>query len=174
MYLGDGCISKHPRAHKLRIPLDASYPGIVQECVAAIRAVRPANRVWVGKHGNDRCAEVSSYYTHWPCLFPQHGAGRKHLRSITLVRWQQRLVAQAHEQFVRGLIHSDGCRIIANDRGRLTVRYHFANRSEDIKRLFCASLDALLVHWTRPCDRQIAIYRKASVEILDQFVGPKY
>ncbi len=51
--------------------------------------------------------------------------------------------------------------------------YHFANLSEDIKRLFCSSLDALGVRWTRPCDRQIAIYRKDSVAMLDRFIGAK-
>jgi hypothetical protein len=40
-------------------------------------------------------------------------------------------------------------------------------------RLYCESLDALGVRWTRPCDKQIAVYRKASVAILDQFIGPK-
>ena len=67
--------------------------------------------------------------------------------------------------FIRGLIHSD--------RGVASVRYHFSNRSEDIKRIFCDSLDALGITWTRPCNRQIAISRKASTAFLDEFVGPK-
>jgi hypothetical protein len=78
-----------------------------------------------------------------------------------------------HEDFLRGLIHSDGCRIVANDRGVKSLRYHFSNKSEDIKDLYCRSLDALGVGWTRPCGRQIAVYRKASVAILDQFIGPQ-
>jgi hypothetical protein len=52
-------------------------------------------------------------------------------------------------------------------------RYAFSNKSEDIKRLFCESCDALGVRWTRPSDCQIAIYRKESVARLDEFVGPK-
>ena len=87
--------------------------------------------------------------------------------------WQEKLVAAHRESFVRGLIHSDGCRIIANDRGNPSVRYHFSNLSEDIKGLYCESLDALGVRWTRPCDKQIAVYRKDSVAILDTFIGPK-
>jgi hypothetical protein len=27
------------------------------------------------------CTEVASYSKHWPCLFPQHGPGRKHAGS---------------------------------------------------------------------------------------------
>lgn len=75
--------------------------------------------------------------------------------------------------FLRGLIHSDGCRIVANDRGAASTRYHFSNRSEDIKWLFCNSLDLIGVRWTRPSDRQIAIYRKDAVACLDEFIGPK-
>jgi hypothetical protein len=173
MYLGDGCLSKHPRAFKLRIVLDAKYPGIIAECVAAIQVVRPGRPVWRGKHGSNRCVEISNYWQHWPCLLPQHGPGKKHLRPIELEPWQAEIVAARHHLFVRGLIHSDGCRIVANDRGRLTARYHFSNRSEDIKALFCRSLDAIDVRWTRPSDRQIAIYRKDSVARLDRFIGPK-
>ena len=75
--------------------------------------------------------------------------------------------------FLRGLIHSDGCRVVANDRGRLAPRYLFSNRSEDIKGLFCDSLDALGVRWTRPSEMQFAVYRNDSVAILDRFIGPK-
>jgi len=82
-----------------------------------------------------------------------------------------------HEAFIRGLIHSDGTRIIATERKgsyvRRAPRYAFSNRSEDIKALFCRSCDALGIRWTRPSNRQIAIYRKESVARLDEFVGPK-
>jgi len=113
------------------------------------------------------------YWNHWPCLFPQHGPGRKHERRIALASWQQAIVTREPQAFIRGLIHSDGCRIVANDRGRASPRYHFSNLSEDIKRLYCDSLDALGIPWTRPCAKQIAVYRLSAVEILDTFVGPK-
>src|SRR5436190_990429 len=61
----------------------------------------------------------------------------------------------------------------ANDRGNLCPRYHFSNLSEDIKRLYRESLVVLGVRWTRPSSKQIAVYRKESVRILDQFIGPK-
>ena len=113
------------------------------------------------------------YSNHWPCLLPQHGPGRKHQRRIALAAWQEDILDGYHREFVRGLIHSDGCRIVANDRGVKSIRYHFSNKSDDIKALYCKSLDALGVRWTRPCDRQIAVYRKDSVAILEQFIGPK-
>jgi hypothetical protein len=173
VYLGDGCISRHPRAHRLRLTLDASYPGIVKQCATALEVIRPGKRAWMGWHGGPGCMEVSMYWKHWPCLFPQHGPGRKHLRPIRLEPWQGAIVVGNPHLFVRGLIHSDGCRIVANDRGRPSPRYHFSNLSEDIKRLYCLGLELLGVEWTRPCDRQIAVYRKASVAILDRYVGPK-
>jgi hypothetical protein len=63
--------------------------------------------------------------------------------------------------------------VIATDRGVRSVRYHFSNRSEDIKSLFCQALDSLSIRWTRPSQREIAIYRRDAVARLDQFVGPK-
>jgi hypothetical protein len=173
VYLGDGCISRHPRSHRLRLTLDAAYPGIIGQCVTALQVIGPGKKAWTGQHGGPNCTEVSMYWQHWPCLFPQHGPGRKHLRPIRLEPWQGAIIIDHPHLFVRGLIHSDGCRIVANDRGRPSPRYHFSNRSEDIKRLYCLAFTLLGAQWTRPCDQQIAVYRKASVAILDRFVGPK-
>jgi hypothetical protein len=177
MYLGDGCISAGRRdVWRLRIVLDAAYPGIVEECRQAIAAVRPANRIAVYRRRDSRCVEVSMYWKGWPWLLPQHGPGPKHLRKIELVPWQAAIVASNHEAFLRGLVHSDGCRYVAHERkagrDRYSVRYAFCNRSDDIKRLFCLSCDALGIRWTSTA-KQISVYRKDSVAILDGFIGPK-
>lgn len=175
LYLGDGCISRHPRAWRLRITLDAKYPAIVERCRHAIDKLMPEmpeQRARVLPR-SDGCAEVWLCSKHWPCLFPQHGPGRKHLRPIRLEPWQQLLVDQATEEFVLGLIHSDGCRVVANDRGVRSIRYHFSNRSEDIIGLFTAALDALDIPWTRSTKYIVSIYRKAATARLDSFIGPK-
>ncbi|HZU47663.1 MAG TPA: LAGLIDADG family homing endonuclease [Mycobacterium sp.] len=172
LYLGDGCVSRHPRTWRLRIVLDAKYPGIIESCREAINLLMPGQRAATLLR-SDRCTEVSLYSTHWPCLFPQHGPGKKHLRPIRLEEWQQVLVKQATEEFIRGLIDSDGCRVVAKDRGVRSVRYHFSNRSDDIRGLFCAALDDLGIPWTTPGKYQVAVYRKAAVARLDEFVGPK-
>jgi hypothetical protein len=84
MYLGDGCLSAHPRGvFKLRISLDARYPGIAEECERAIRAVMPRNRIGYVGYGTWR--ELFTYSKSWPCLFPQHGPGRKHEHSFANV-----------------------------------------------------------------------------------------
>lgn len=173
LYLGDGCISATPRTFKLRIFMDAAYPRIVKECALVMEAVVPGKRAHISARKDARCIVVATYWNHWPCLFPQHGHGKKHERTIELVDWQQRIVDQAPEQLVKGLIESDGCRIIANDRGVASTRYHFSNLSDDIKRIYCSALDRLEIPWTRPCAKQVAVYRKTAVARLDEFVGPK-
>jgi hypothetical protein len=122
---------------------------------------------------SDNCTEVLLYSKHWPCLFPQHGPGKKHLRPIRLEPWQELLVKQVTEEFIRGLIDSDGCRVVANDRGVRSVRYHFSNRSSDIRGLFTNALDDLGIPWTRSSKYVIAVYRKTATARLDEFVGPK-
>src|SRR5918996_654744 len=73
VYLGDGCISTHPRGvYRLRLTLDAAYPRIVDEAARAMGTVIPSSRV--GKILRPGCVEVSSYSKGWPCLLPQHGA----------------------------------------------------------------------------------------------------
>jgi hypothetical protein len=172
LYLGDGYISRCPRTFRLRITLDAKYPKIVDRCGKAINTLMPGRQPGT-LHRSDHCVEVYLCSKHWPCLFPQHGPGKKHTRSIRLEPWQEVLIKQATEEFVRGLIDSDGCRVVANDRGVRSVRYHFSNRSEDILGLFTAALDDLDIPWTRSTRYIVSIYRKAATTRLDEFVGPK-
>ena len=178
MYLGDGCISLHPRgAWKLRVTLDAAYPGIISECASAIRVITPRSQAHVVKRRRERCVEVYSYWKHWPCYLPQHGRGPKHSRPIVLTRWQETIVAAHVEPFLRGLIHSDGTRIVATERkgryARRAPRYAFSNRSEDILGIFRTACELAGVHCTRASQKQIAVYSKAAVARLDEFVVPR-
>jgi hypothetical protein len=177
IYLGDGYLCPRPRGvWQLRITLDSAYPGIVRECLSAVEAIAPG-KAYVLRRRHDRAVEVSKYWKHWTCLIPQHGPGPKHTRSIVLTGWQWRIVAAHVEPFLRGLIHSDGTRIVATERKRRYVRraprYAFKNRSEDILQLFGAACGVAGVHFTRASPTQIAVYRKDSVAILDRFIGPK-
>lgn len=171
LYLGDGSIARNPRVWRLRITLDKKYPTIIDRCRRAIEILMPGQPT--GTVARVGCIDVSSYSKHWPCLFPQHGPGKKHTRRIALEPWQQALVDQATEEFIIGLIHSDGCRVVANDRGVRSIRYHFSNRSEEILGLFTAALDKLGIPWTRSSKYIVSIYRKAATARLDEFVGPK-
>ncbi|MFC3576266.1 transcriptional regulator [Streptomyces yaanensis] len=185
LYLGDGCISPHHRGvYFMRVVLDNAWPGIINACEAAMRAVRPDNSIFrVRKQG---CVAVSGASKHWPCLFPQHGPGMKHNRKIALEPWQEAIVDTHPWEFIRGLMHSDGCRItnwtektVAGVRKRYEYpRYFFSNKSDDIRKLFTDTLDKVGVEWTtlaRGSDPfNISIARKASVTLLDTHVGPKY
>jgi hypothetical protein len=171
LYLGDGSISRNGRVWRLRITLDKKYPPIIDRCRQAIEVLMPGQRTGIVQRVG--CLDVSLYSKHWPCLLPQDGPGTKHSRQIMLEPWQQALVEQATEEFIIGLIHSDGCRVVANDRGVRSIRYHFSNRSEDILDLFTAALDTLEIPWTRSTKYIVSIYRKAATARLDEFVGPK-
>ncbi|MEV8533042.1 helix-turn-helix domain-containing protein [Streptomyces sp. NPDC051211] len=181
LYLGDGCISPHPRGgHHLRIACADAWPGLIDLCREAIRAVRPDDSVYVLQRQG--CVAVTSYGRHWTCLFPQHGPGKKHERRIALEPWQQEIVDAHPWKLVRGLIHSDGCRITnwteRNGKRYEYPRYFFTNRSDDIRRLLTDTLDRLGVAW-KSCTRygkpyNISVARKASVALMDVHVGPKY
>lgn len=174
LYLGDGSISTHARGvFRLRITMDVAHPGIIQSTADAMRDIR-MGRVHVGRRINQQCVDVSSYWKSWPCLLPQHGAGKKHARPIRLVDWQRVLVDRSPEQLLRGLIHSDGHRFLNTGRDGWTCpRYGFHQVSDDIRGIFCDAADAIGVHWTRAGKHLIYVSRKADVARLDQFIGPK-
>ncbi len=117
--------------------------------------------------------EVHAYSKSWPCLFPQHGPGKKHERKIELVDWQEDLVALVPGLLLRGLLHSDGCRFMnTGSFGWECPRYVFTNFSDDIKEIFCDACNRLGLHWTL-APKSIYVSRKADVARLDGFVGPK-
>ncbi|MGI8414572.1 MAG: transcriptional regulator, partial [Solirubrobacteraceae bacterium] len=92
---------------------------------------------------------MSCYSKIWPCLFPQHGPGKKHERPIVLAEWQQELIDRCPEQLVHGLIHSDGCRFQNTGRCNWSwPRYAFAQTSDDIRDIFCRACDRLGLRWT--------------------------
>jgi hypothetical protein len=125
---------------------------------------------------------VKSYSKHWPCLFPQHGPGRKHLRKIELEQWQSVIVRKYPSEFARGLFHSDGWRGVNRVRRRLAggdrryeyPRYMFCNESADILRLCGEILDLLGVAWRYSRRNVISVARREAVARLDEFVRPKY
>lgn len=128
------------------------------------------------------CTEVKSTSKHWPCLFPQHGPGKKHDRKIELAPSQHTIVAGHPGDFVRGLFHSDGWRGVNRVRGRLAdgdrwyeyPRYMFSNESKDILCLCGEALDMLGVAWRFSRRNAISVARRDAVARLDEFVGPKY
>jgi hypothetical protein len=178
IYLGDGCLTAHKRGvFRLEIALDGVYPGIVAECEAATSLVMPSNRVMVKPRAGDRAVDVTAYSKHWRCLFPQHGPRHKHHRRIELVDWQRAIADRYPHRLLRGLIHSDGCRVINKvkhpKKAYSYPRYQFSNRSADIRAIFSECCDKLGIEWRQMNRHNISVARAESVARLDQFVGPK-
>lgn len=176
-YLGDGCLIRYPRAHRLQIACCDDYPGIKDEVEASIAAVLPTTRV--GRTPSTGCTYIGSYSKAWPCLFPQHGSGRKHEREIRLTDWQIEHCEREPGMLLRGLIHSDGSRCInrvtapATGKCYAYPRYFFDNRSDDILLIFGAACDRVGVRYRWGSDTSLSVARRADVAVLDRLVGPK-
>lgn len=120
-----------------------------------------------------RAVEISCYSRRWPLLFPQHAPGRKHERRIVLADWQREIVDEHPQELLRGLIHSDGCRVLNRVNGKDYPRYFFTQVSDDIRRLFSAACRRVGVEYTWSNWKTVSIARASSVALLDSFVGPK-
>jgi hypothetical protein len=190
LYLGDGYIGTISKGvDYLTIACCDTWPGLIDACEAALARVFPVSVFRVQRQG---CTEVKAGSKHWRCVFPQHGKGHKHARPIKLEPWQSEIVNTHPEAFVRGLIHSDGCRTINRIRRKTPQgdethyeypRYHFTNASTDIVGLFTDALDLLGIAWKSHVNRNepryrdttiVSISRRDAVARLDSFVGPKY
>ena len=178
-YLGDGGIYEHRgQVHRLVIFGDARYTDVAHDVATAMSTVAPHVAVKHQHRGPERtCLTTYAYSRSWPCLFPQHGRGPKHLRTIDLVDWQSRITRAYPEALIRGLVHSDGCRSVntvrSADREYPYFRYQFSNRSADIRGIFCQHLDLLDIPWRQMNAVTISVARREAVARLDEFIGPK-
>lgn len=133
--------------YTLSISCCDAWPGLKEQARSAMSAVMPTSSVFTIRQIG--CSKVKSASKQWPCLFSQHGPGRKHERRIELEPWQQEIADAYPGDFARGLFHSDGWRGV--NRVRRPVgdgerwyeysRYLFVNRSADIHRLCGEALD---------------------------------
>jgi hypothetical protein len=181
LYLGDGHLVRCRRGvFKLSIVQDSRYPGLIEECRLAMQTVKPGSRPHLRRR--EGCTSIEAYSKQWACVFPQHGPGVKHQRMIRLETWQREIIEADPRPFLRGLFHSDGCRvtnwtvrIVAGQPKRYEYpRYFFSNRSEDILGLCMWALDLLRIAWRRNGEWSISVARRGAVAHLDEFVGPKF
>lgn len=184
IYLGDGHITLRPNGQTpfLRVSLDAAYPGIIDECQSAMAITSLGRRATVLSPNSSQVRIVQSVWKGWPEALPQHGRGPKHKRAIVLADWQREVVDAHPGAFVRGLIHSDGCRTINRFKvplpsGRVKEyaypRYFFSNLSSDIRGLFVDACDALGIQTTKSSHRNVSVSQRKSVAVLEEIVGPK-
>lgn len=178
-YLGDGCISRHARYYVLRMSCDAKYPGIIADVERSMACVSPNRRTFRVRAPG--VIVVQSNWMHWPCLFPQHGPGRKHQRALGMRSWQWDFVEDHPADFLRGLFHSDGCRaknwasrIVAGQKKRYDYpRWHFTNESAEIMEWCQQALDMLDIAWRQSSRRMLSVSRRDAVSRLDDLIGLK-
>jgi DNA-binding transcriptional regulator WhiA len=135
LYLGDGCISKHPRTYRLRIALDKKYDKLNDYAKEILTKVFINNTI--GVVNREGCIHLSVYYSGLPIVFPHTGEGKKHDRPIVLEQWQKDILDPT--QFLKGLFHSDGSYYLSRGNGY----YNFTNFSKDIIELYKSTCDKL-------------------------------
>jgi hypothetical protein len=181
VYLGDGtvCIQN---GKWVQVVNDRRYPRISREIRDAMEATFPGRS---SRSSPSSCGESDVLAISHPAVpraFPQHGPGRKHLRPIVLAAWQLELTHARPAALIRGLIHSDGCRVVNRFKtnlpsGRLAeysyVRYFFSNLSEDIQQIFRDHCELLGIRVTQSNHRNLSVSHRDSVAILEEIVGPK-
>lgn len=179
-YLGDGTITRARRGvFALHVINDRRYPRDNERIGELMAKVKPGGRPHTRLRPGAVLTTVS--WKHWPCLFPQHGPGRKHERPIVLEDWQRRVVEEHPGAFLRGLFHSDGCRArnfttraVDGEPKRYDYpRWQFTNVSSDIRELCCWALDLVDVAWRQSRWNCISVSRRAAVARLDELIGPK-
>lgn len=118
-------------------------------------------------------------------LFP-HGDGRKHTRKIELTDWQNKLTEKYPQEFIKGLIESDGCRFAPRKKQCPTyIIYQFSNCSIDIHKILQNIATRIGLKFTfRTVIREKSAKNRApsywtcfndreSFKILESFIGPK-
>lgn len=179
-YLGDGHIDLGRRGvYGLHIFNDAQYVGLNSHIAVLMTRVKPGCRPHT-RHTNGAIV-ITVGWKHWPCLFPQHGPGRKHERTLALEPWQRVIVESHPADFLRGLFHSDGCRVnnwttrvVAGERKRYDYpRWQFTNNSADLRRWCCEALELAGVPWRQSNWKTISVSTRAGVARLDELIGPK-
>lgn len=86
-------------------------------------------------------------------FFPQHGRGLKNSRKIELEQWQKDILNPV--EFLRGLIYSDGCYVVAN--GFNSNRYEFTNTSMDIIEIYKENLDKLNIRYNSNVKKTLSV-----------------
>lgn len=112
VYLGDGTVCcRRGFTPWLQVVNDCLYQQISQEVCRAMEATFPGVRSHAYRWSIRGSVGLTVRHPGILKAFPQHGPGRKHLRRIQLDHWQRDLTHKHPASLLRGLIHSDGCRV---------------------------------------------------------------
>lgn len=182
LYLGDGCLNElknRENNYRLRITQDNKYPKLIEDCRNAITNLLSTKTWLCNKIG---CKDITTSKKDLNLWFPQHGLGKKHEREIKLENWQIIVLDKYPQEFIKGLIHSDGCRYEYEIKNKYKfVGYNFTNKSKDIMDIFTSYLTKLSIkhrirekNKNKPTSMYVCEITKTSEVIkLDLFIGPK-
>ena len=165
LYLGDGHIVKMKRTFRLRIFLDKKYDDLNNYVKRTLELLFPNNKVTINKTKINMII-INVYSNNLINLFPQHGAGKKHNRSIVLEDWQRDVIVP--DQIIKGLIHSDGSYFYSG----IYDRYEFKNSSSDILSIFKIYSNKLNLKYTEQ-KKVITFYKREDVLKLKTIIGTK-
>jgi hypothetical protein len=181
-YLGDGYISKGRReVYNLHIYNDKAYEQLNADILELMRSVKPGSRPHTRLVPG--CVVSTVSWKHWPCLFPQHGPGRKHERAIVLEEWQEEIVTAFPADFCVGCFRAPPDRAgpgrrkgeeIEEGRRRSERSDERREPSRNPSPCFCASqLGLVEVAWRQSGPWTISVSRREAVAALDELIGPK-
>lgn len=144
VYLGDGCISKTHKADifRLRIALDIKYQNLNNEIITELKKIFPNNKVNYMRVGETNGCVISLYSTNLLKLFPQHDIGKKHERQIVIEDWQNHIINEYNEDFLKGLIYTDGSFYYSGK----SEYCNFTNKSKDIIELCSNAMNKLNIN----------------------------
>lgn len=183
-YLGDGCLGHVKNSFTLMIVNQSDRHETNQRIAENIKIIFPTKNVMVRKRKEANCAVISMTSLRLDEMFP-HGKGSKHTRKIVLRDWQKEIVKLFPENFIKGMMESDGCRYVPRKKECPTyVIYQFANCSLDLHGFLQEAAAQIGLEFTFRARKSngekdrtqmflTSFNKKTSVELLDSFVGIK-
>lgn len=141
VYLCDGWINQKSRIPRILLINDAKYSKNIEEWRENLAIIFPNNIINVKKRTKSNSVDVSCYSKQLNEIFPQSGKGPKHDRKMVLMDWQETIIQEYPEKFIRGCIQSDGCIYHQKVGNYAYKRYNFINKSEDVIDFFLRALN---------------------------------
>lgn len=187
IYLGDGCISKtgrpEGRTYQLCITSHAKQDRVVSQTEEALAAIFPYSKIR-RELREPNTLKIAIESTQVPCLFPQRGPGLKWQRRLAMAAWQEAIVREYPEEFVKGLYLTDGCRRLTAKKamfdGTTTLKYPiwlFKQRSPEITNWLRWALNLCGVEYGDvKADKAAFTFSIKTISLgkMDSIVGSKY
>lgn len=118
--IGDGNLSKFPRAIRLRITCDDKYPNLINRIEDAIQQLLPANKVSRSRCPRN-CTNIVCYSNYFEDLFGWSATGGSKIKQdVRVPRWIKN-DAEHTIHCLKGLFETDGS--VYKDRGYLMANF---------------------------------------------------